>query len=73
MDKAAQINAAIRVIRDVSETIRELKEVPSGHLYARLMGILTLEQYEQVLDILKGAKLIQVDGSHLIRWAGPEI
>ena len=31
---------AVRIAHAVAEAIRELGEIPSGHLYARLMGVL---------------------------------
>jgi hypothetical protein len=66
---AAQAKAAIGILTAVADTIRELKEVPSGHLYARVMGHLSLAQYEQVIGVLKGAGLIRVE-NHLISWVG---
>lgn len=70
---ANQVSGAIKAVAAIAEAIRELKEVPSGHLYANLTGKLSLQQYESILDILKKSELIKVDSSHLIKWVGPEI
>ena len=72
MPPRSQLTGALKVVMAVTETIRELKEVPSGHLYAALMGHMSLEEYESILRVIEGADLIKVDRSHLIRWIGPE-
>ena len=71
MSKTSEAIAAVRVAHAVAETIRELGEVPSGHLYARLMGVMELRQYEQVIDLLVDARLVERTPSHLLRWIGP--
>ena len=65
-----QVRAGLSVLMVVAETIRELREVPSGELYAHLMGHLDLDQYTKVLGILKRAGLVQERG-HLLTWSGP--
>lgn len=67
-----QIKAAFEVTRAVADTIRELGEVPSGHLYARMMGTMELHQYEQVIGVLKHAELVEETPAHLLRWIGPK-
>jgi hypothetical protein len=61
-----------KVIAAIAEAIRGLREVPSGHLYAQLMGHMTLDQYGQVIAILKRAGLVE-EKSHLLRWVGPNV
>ena len=63
------VKAALGILRAVADTIRELGEVPSGHLYAHLMSKLSLEQYEQVIGVLKQAGLI-TESNHLLTWVG---
>ena len=63
--------AALGATLAIAEAIRALGRVPSGHLYARLMGHMSLETYMAMLDVLKRAGLIAVDGAHEIRWIGP--
>jgi hypothetical protein len=65
-----EVKAALGIIQAVAEAIRELGEVPSGHLYANLMSKLSLEQYEQLLDVLKGAGLVRESNAHLLTWVG---
>ena len=66
-----QIAAALEVTRAIAETIRELKQVPSGHLYARLMGHMSLSQYEQIITALVNTGLVERTGDHLLRWIEP--
>ena len=61
------IKAALGILKAVADAIRELGEVPSGHLYAHLMRKLSLEQYEQVIGVLKQAGLI-TESNHLFTW-----
>ena len=70
MDEAGN---AIKALVAVSETVREAGQVPSGVLYAGLVGVVDLPTYEWVLGKLIGAGLIKVESNHLIRWVGPVI
>ena len=63
----AEVKAAVGILTAVADAIRELGEVPSGHLYAHLMSKLSLEQYEQVIATLKQAGLI-TESNHLLSW-----
>jgi hypothetical protein len=67
-----QVRAAIEVTRAVADCIRELRQVPSGHLYARLMGHLSIEQFEQIISTLVHANLVRRHPSHLLEWIGSE-
>lgn len=59
----------------VAECLRGLHEVPSGHLYARLLAMpllsqMTADQYHGMIDSLKGAGLVS-ERSHVLTWIGP--
>jgi hypothetical protein len=71
MSKTSEAIATVRVAHAIAEAIRNLGEVPSGHLYARVMGVMDLRQYEQVIDLLIDARLVEREPSHLLRWIGP--
>lgn len=62
----------VQIIAAISEAIRGLKSVPSGHLYAQVMGHMTLDTYNGILGILTRAGLIEVK-NHLITWTGPTL
>lgn len=63
--------AALALVRAFSDVIRALGEVPSGHLYERVMSKMTLEQYDLVIDVMLHAKLIERK-NHLLKWIGPK-
>ena len=63
--------AAVETMKAVADAIRSLGEVPSGHLYANLVGQLSLAQFEQIIGILKRAGLVREKG-HLLTWLEPE-
>ena len=66
-----QVRAALQATLAVSEAIRELKEVPSGLLYAQC-GDISLEVFNGIIRTLKGAGLV-AESNHLLMWVGPEI
>ena len=68
---AEQVTAGIRMAAAVGEAIRDLGSVPSGHLYARLMGRMSLETYNKLITILKQANLVE-ENNHLLTWVGPK-
>lgn len=51
----------------VAQSIRELGEVSSGELYARLIDKYTLDEYNTMIDVLKNAKLI-TEEFHKLKW-----
>lgn len=63
--------SGLQVVLAITETIREMGAVPSGHLYAPLTGKLTLEQYQRIIGVIKRAGLVRVAPSGLITWIGP--
>lgn len=67
-----QTEAAVQTVVVVAEAIRELREVPSGHLYARVMGRMSMGTYETTIRLLKGAGLVE-EKSHVLRWVGPHL
>jgi hypothetical protein len=68
-----KVSAAVKVIAAIAEAIRELGEVPSGHVYAVVQNVVSLDQYEKCIQILVNAKLVRKDPSHLLHWIGPAI
>lgn len=58
-------------IEAIATAVKSLGEVPSGHLYARCMEYMTIQQYESVIFCLTSTKLISAEG-HLLKWVGPK-
>jgi len=57
----------------VSETIRDLKEIPSGTLMTALQTMIkdyTLIMHKDILGALENAGLVRVE-NHLVKWVGP--
>ena len=59
MNNTAKVRAAVGMIKAVADAIKELKRVPSGSLYATLMNHLTVDQYNQIVSVLKNAGLVK--------------
>lgn len=57
----------LNIARVVAETVREVGEAPSGPIYAALMGVVSLSEYEAVVSMLVRAKVIAKRG-HLLVW-----
>ncbi len=70
-ERTAAVTAQLRLIAAIGGTIQELGAVPSGHLYARLMGQLDLAAYERIIDALVRAELIRRDAGSVLTWVGP--
>jgi hypothetical protein len=70
MNEARRDRTAMALV--VCETIRELGEVPSGQLYAMLLGHLTMETYNSIIDTLIRARLVS-RSNHLLTWIGPRL
>lgn len=64
----ARMQAGFTLLHAIAETIRFLGEVPSGEIYARLSGRVSLADYEQAISILKRAGLVTETPGHLLRW-----
>jgi len=67
-----QLESAFQALKALAEIIRHAGEVPSGELYARLMGKVTLEDYTRLVETLKRTGLVTETPGHLLRWVGPE-
>jgi hypothetical protein len=66
----AQIVAAVEIVRLVAESIRLAGSLPSGNLYAQVMGVLTLDQYDRIIGILTRAGLVRLTSAHVLEWVG---
>ena len=67
-----QQKKALLILMAVSDTVREMGEVPSGHIYAALTGKVDFQGFQGVIRTLKGAGLIKQNGDLLV-WTGPTL
>ena len=73
VNRKQQISAALQIVHAVGEAIQELGSVPSGTLYARLMGRMRLDRHEQIIGLLKTAGLVEESPDHMLTWVGPQV
>jgi hypothetical protein len=66
------VKAALGIIKTVAELIQALGQVPSGELYARLMGHMDIDTYQSIIKTLKNCDLVKDAGMHMLVWVGPE-
>lgn len=66
------LKAAFQGLQALADIIRHSGEVPSGELYARLMGKVTLDDYTRLIQTLKRTGLVTETPGHLLRWTGPK-
>jgi len=65
-----EVAAALEILRAVAEMIQAVGQIPSGELYALLMGKFDIETYEKMISTLIGAGLIRRERSHMLEWIG---
>lgn len=66
----ARLNALFAIVDAVGEAIKELKVVPSGHLYARLMTHnMPIDLYQEIIGILVASKKVKKK-NHVLIWIG---
>lgn len=69
-DTTAQTLAG--VIEAVGQYIKAQGPIPSGHLYARLLGFMELDTYEALIGVLVSAGKVRRHRNHLLEWVGPQ-
>lgn len=62
--------AQLDAIESIMDIVRTAKSIPSGHLYAHLMGSVSLDQYQAFLSAAKQTGFIS-ESNHLLTWTGP--
>ena len=67
----AQVQAYLQAAKAIADCVKELGAVPSGHLYAHVMGHMSLETYQGIIDKLKQIGFVS-ESSHLLTWTGPK-
>ena len=62
-----QMEAGLAIVRAVADAVKALGTEPSGHLYARVMGRLSLSEYQQIIGMLVRARVIEQRGD-VLHW-----
>ena len=68
-----ELQAGLQIMLAVAQTIHELGEVPSGTLYAQLMGKMDMAGYERMIDVLVAQNLVARAPMHVLKWCGPKL
>ena len=64
-----QAQKLIEFMGAIASLIKEVKTIPSGHLYAQLMGKMTLDQYNDMIATLQNAGLVSLKND-LLTYTG---
>lgn len=65
-----QILSYLKMSAILADTIQEIKSVPSGHLYAMVMGKMDINTYNHLIDTLIKGGVVRREPSHLLVWIG---
>ena len=66
---ATELTAALKIMQAAVEAIRDAGSIPSGHLYAIMMGTLSLPAYESMIRQILRTGLVRQTGD-LLTWIG---
>jgi len=61
-----QLVAGLDTLRALADTIQELGEVPSGHLYASVMGVIDIHGYQRAIGLLVKSGAVRQSGDLLV-------
>jgi len=64
-----QAQKLIQFMGAIASLIKEVKSIPSGHLYAQLMGKMSLDQYQDMIATLQKAGLVSLKND-LLTYTG---
>lgn len=60
-----------RVAMALADAIRDLGNVPAGHLYAQVMSTIDLQTFNELIVVLEDCGWVRREASHLLVWIGP--
>lgn len=72
MNNQAAAEAIIDAVRLTGQLIAYKKQIPQGELYAQLMGHISLENFNRLVDLLVRTKMVKKQG-YLLVWVGPDL
>jgi endo-1,4-beta-mannosidase len=67
-----QIEHIMNLVTVIGSGIQKLGGIPSGYLYAQMMDMVSIDEYQLVLATLVKLKVISVK-NHYITWIGPAL
>lgn len=63
-----QIEAGLELVKAFAETVKDAGRLPAGHLYASVMGRVSLSEFDQIIGILCRAGLVRRTPAHELVW-----
>ena len=69
-----EVKTLLAYVRAISETIREMGDegCPEGPLYASLMGRMSFDSFQRIIQIIVNTGLVQ-RRNHALIWVGPKL
>lgn len=67
-----EFRAVIQALLALADAIRELREVPAGHLYAHVASYMTADQFNRAVDLFIRAKVVERRNNVLYWVAGAD-
>jgi len=63
-------NKAVLCFDVIEEAVKESRHgIPEGHLYAAVLSLLNLDEFQSIIAVLKAEKKVKVS-YHLVTWIG---
>jgi hypothetical protein len=66
-----QRQAVLAVVDAIGSTIRELGQVPAGHLYVQVMDKMSANTFNRMIEVLVASGTVRREPSHMLVWIGP--
>lgn len=63
------LKLAFDLVVAMAGIVKSKKEIPSGHLYAMVMGTFNLDEYQKIEGFLLHTGLVEKKGD-LLKWVG---
>jgi len=68
----SELAQAIHILKAAADAIREAGSIPSGHLYAAMMGKVGMQAYNQMIALMVRSGLVELSDNHMLTWKGPQ-
>jgi hypothetical protein len=63
----ADIASGLNILKALASAVKELGEVPNGHLYQSVMSVMDIHAYNKAIDLLVRSTVILKQGD-LLKW-----
>ena len=63
--KREQAEKLVNFMIEIAKAIRDAGGIPNGHLYAQVMGKMSFDQYQNMIETMKKMSLIKEENNFL--------